>query len=853
MKKYLITGLAAVAISGMFTSCTHDTEAGGSSNLGVVETYEQAFISRFGTPSADADWGFGNGATQASTRANTRTIQPEHNFANDAIAKPTTITTSTGMNNTNFLTKISDIPGEILSYQQVCQKIQEDNNWNYTPDEFSTGNCYIDANYTGKVKIWSGNSIMYIEGNHDFTNGRTWDVGANMTVYLLKDAQLTISNQIGGGSKVYIADGAKLTIKNSVSTGNVSYYVKGGDIEVTSSMVVNGNNELFIEDGSLSVNGQLQIQYSNFYAKNTTLSVQNLDLKGDSFHFENGEITYTYGNLSVDDTKFYIKDTDLSVPGNLNLISPTTFYNEGGTITCTGELKANSSKFYSSGNSQFSYIEANGSGVIYNGANATMTSTGQIKLTNNNNDGTGSTLINDGDLVGTYLGTEGSALFQNNGNTTISGQTILNSNSNTWVNNGQYRTQYFFYSAGSRNVINNCHLTVDEDMCLNFGDGNSAFRMDSGSGVVTKNFYGGGTQNYYNAGGPFRVEMGSNSVFKVTNTAQVIASKPYYGFYGPSEGAPAVLHANKIVKGWDWAKQGWVVSYGGNLAVAVDESHFEQGHDGDPTHPFIGEEDDFKLATDLYYKQSDGTYKNSANTLSSIKITPTNCNPGFTGGGGDTPTPEPDPEPFEAVVRVIAEDMGDQSLNEASDFDFNDVVFDVTWVSESKVKIKILAAGGTLPLTVGWDGTEDPNDPKAYIKHEVHYMLGYSESTMINTHTVGNYKDGVPPYEFEFTGSFSKANFAANVRDNIPVKVRKNGVWYDIKADQGKAPGKIAVGTDYNPWCDERVDVDDWWMDNDKKGLFIKYTQAPATLTKYWYRQAKFRRLQNKEIIKVQY
>ena len=58
MKKYLITGLAAVAISGMFTSCTHETDAGaGGTNLGVVETYEQAFISRFGTPSPDADWG----------------------------------------------------------------------------------------------------------------------------------------------------------------------------------------------------------------------------------------------------------------------------------------------------------------------------------------------------------------------------------------------------------------------------------------------------------------------------------------------------------------------------------------------------------------------------------------------------------------------------------------------------------------------------------------------------------------------------------------------------------------------------------------------------------------------------
>ena len=92
-----------------------------------------------------------------------------------------------------------------------------------------------------------------------------------------------------------------------------------------------------------------------------------------------------------------------------------------------------------------------------------------------------------------------------------------------------------------------------------------------------------------------------------------------------------------------------------------------------------------------------------------------------------------------------------------------------------------------------------------------------------------------------------------DVRDKIPVKVRKNGVWYPIKADQGKAPGKIAVGTDYNPWCDERVDIDDWWQNNDKQGLFIKYTQAPETLTKYWYRQAKFRRLQNKELISVSY
>jgi hypothetical protein len=180
---------------------------------------------------------------------------------------------------------------------------------------------------------------------------------------------------------------------------------------------------------------------------------------------------------------------------------------------------------------------------------------------------------------------------------------------------------------------------------------------------------------------------------------------------------------------------------------------------------------------------------------------------------------------------VIAEDMGDQNLNENSDFDFNDVVFDVEYIEEGKVKITILAAGGTLPLTVGWNGTGD------YNTHEVHYMLGYSESTMINTHSkVGYRQDGVKPYEFDYTGTFRKAYFKQDVRDYIPVKVRKNGVWYDIVAPQGKAAGKLCVGTDYE-WCDERQDIDSKWK-NAKGGLFLQYVKDPNSLTSYWYRQA---------------
>lgn len=187
-------------------------------------------------------------------------------------------------------------------------------------------------------------------------------------------------------------------------------------------------------------------------------------------------------------------------------------------------------------------------------------------------------------------------------------------------------------------------------------------------------------------------------------------------------------------------------------------------------------------------------------------------------------------EQSEDVVRVIAEDMGDQTTNESSDFDFNDVVFDVEYVSASEAKVTILAAGGTLPLTVGWDGTGD------YREHEVHNLLGYSETMIINTNSnVGNHKDDVKSKTITVSGSFDKDNLAVGA-NKIPVKVRKNGVWYDIVAPTGKAAGKLCVGTDYE-WCDERQDIYNKW--NDENGaLFLQYVKDPKILTKYWYRKS---------------
>ncbi len=78
MKKYLMGGIAAVAICAAFTSCSKNNElfdqnaaeqAKQQEQVNKMnENYEKAFINTFGKPSSTHTWGFG--ATKASTRVN---------------------------------------------------------------------------------------------------------------------------------------------------------------------------------------------------------------------------------------------------------------------------------------------------------------------------------------------------------------------------------------------------------------------------------------------------------------------------------------------------------------------------------------------------------------------------------------------------------------------------------------------------------------------------------------------------------------------------------------------------------------------------------------------------------------
>ena len=166
-------------------------------------------------------------------------------------------------------------------------------------------------------------------------------------------------------------------------------------------------------------------------------------------------------------------------------------------------------------------------------------------------------------------------------------------------------------------------------------------------------------------------------------------------------------------------------------------------------------------------------------------------------------------------IRIIAEDL---SASEGSDFDFNDVVFDVKYgyPEWNKTTIILQAAGGKLPLRIGVLDEE----------HEVHKLFGVSLNTMVNTEDWTAHKD---PVTFIIDGQFGSWNI-----NNLPIWVQKGSDWVELTAPQGKAASKIAVSTDYK-WVKELQDISEaynnfdtyvksgkpaeWWKDNKDDSL----------------------------------
>lgn len=464
------------------------------------------------------------------------------------------------------------------------------------------------------------------------------------------------------------------------------------------------------------------------------------------------------------------------------------------TLEVPGHLKVQIYKVYNHGTLKVGSLELCSSSFLYNVGK--LETTGDVK-----NDNTGCYIVNDGEISSGSVHIEGQAAFQNNAEWEVADTTVINCRNGGWVNNGHWKTKYFAYTAGSENVINNCYLWVTEDFEMNISSGGGAFKIDTGGGVLTKNFYGGRDSSTGAISGPFKIVMGQGAVFKVEKVAQLesgrgsIGDNYEFGVFGPSAGEYAVFQAETIVREATLANTWGAVTYGGHLYVSAN-SHFAQGNDGMVAHKFIFTQDGFDLTN--IYASGEGFSSGKPN----VNIAQTECSPGFRGG---------DP-----LFRVIAEDL---SAADDGDFDFNDVVFDVVKAENGETTLRLICAGGVLPLRVrGAEATGDPG-------REVHEVFG-DTTPMLEKHPMYNTGAGPTAPETEFTvkGTYTQP---AEIK-NIIIEVYKEGQWMELRATTGVAACKILVDDTFVPVVERRNIANEY-------GQFTDYVQG-SFVDDFWWK-----------------
>lgn len=170
------------------------------------------------------------------------------------------------------------------------------------------------------------------------------------------------------------------------------------------------------------------------------------------------------------------------------------------------------------------------------------------------------------------------------------------------------------------------------------------------------------------------------------------------------------------------------------------------------------------------------------------------------------------PANYYGMQRIMCEDLGD-----TDDFDFNDVVFDVSvqqswWpVQGTFAKIYLQAAGGTLPVELYH------NEERIC---EVHEAFGVPTTTMVNTTP-----DMVRPH-VQFTVKVSDQAWGDVFNPNdIEIRVNNTdkGIIYTLSANLGSAPYKICVPTTV-AFTAERENIElkypkfrDWVNDSSQK------------------------------------
>lgn len=573
-------------------------------------------------------------------------------------------------------------------------------------------------------------TVTDVKNNVTYAKNKDWNSWEEGAVVYVDANYATVNDK--KNQTIYIV--GNVTYESSTATGIVFVVTEGSTLKIKG---FGQYNSVYLATGA-------KLDISEHHSWNTGVTIDNGAL------YMNANSLVEGANLTIKESPILLASgSEISV-ADFAVEKGSVLWNEG-SITLTGEFSTQNEnvKIY---NPQNHKIKANkltmhnNNELLYNDGEVEIT--GAIATENN-----GGEIVNNGTLKGASLSFKAGGKMHNVGTTNITGKTHIANSQTQWKNEGQFYTGDFEVSDYAEQVFNNCKLTVHKS------DNTGEFKI-YGKFVIEGGSPSGGsvvTDKVYWVNNSF-VFLGTKSLFKVNGqflTANYDVNAGIVG-YGNDY---AVVQAGSIVRPSEYANKQFGMTYKGKLFVDAG-SHFAQGAEDPQNNP----------PAQPYYKYDSTVKFKHLQQTSPVSIPSSECNPGY-----ETTTP---PSGYQG--RIMAEDL---NANEKSDFDFNDVVFD--WKIEGRVAtIQLLAAGGTLPLTVGGE--------------EVHDKFGVTRNTMVNT---GVKTAALPaPYTYTFpTGVEAKAI-------NIPIEVTKGGVTAPLTAERGKVASKINVATG-TKWVKEWKDI----------------------------------------------
>ena len=166
---------------------------------------------------------------------------------------------------------------------------------------------------------------------------------------------------------------------------------------------------------------------------------------------------------------------------------------------------------------------------------------------------------------------------------------------------------------------------------------------------------------------------------------------------------------------------------------------------------------------------------------------------------------------------VACEDLGG-----TFDWDFNDVVYAIEHVSgQTTAKLKLLAAGGTLPVKISYND----NVIRFNGKEDLHEAFGVDQKTPVN---VGGYSAS-PVYSEEFTvgaDAFSMSTHASAFKIHVEYTDGSQGAQIKVPAQNGVQEPQAFLVADPNwKWPNEKVSI---------TSVYPEFTEWVANLNTNW-------------------